>query len=157
MTDVPIPADRIVDVDGRDPERTPMQWDDTVNAGFSSGAPWLPVAPDAPQVNVALQQDDPASLLALYRRLLRVRGGSPALRHGAYRTLAARRGVYAYAREAEGEQLLVAINFSGSEQRVALGGGPADVVLSTDHTRAGTVDGAGVALAPDEGVVLRAH
>src|SRR5436309_1331286 len=60
MTDVTIPPERVVDVDGRDGERTPMQWDATPNAGFSTGRPWLPMAPDAQRVNVAAQRHDPS-------------------------------------------------------------------------------------------------
>ncbi len=51
---------------GRDPERTPMQWDATPNAGFTTGGPWLPVAEDYATVNVATQRDDPRSMLSLY-------------------------------------------------------------------------------------------
>ena len=157
MKDVLIPPERIVDVDGRDPERTPMQWDATPNAGFTVGAPWLPIAPDAVEVNVALQRDDPASLLSLYRRLLRVRRGSPALRHGSYRTLPTQPGVYAYAREADGERAVVAINFTGREQKVALGSGRVEVVVSSDHAREGAADASRLTLGPDEGVLLRPH
>ena len=56
---------------GRDPERTPMLWDSSLNAGFSAGTPWLPVAPDYQTANVQAQRDDPASMLTLYHRLMR--------------------------------------------------------------------------------------
>jgi alpha-glucosidase len=101
MTDGEIPPERVVDVDGRDPERTPMQWDTSPGAGFSSGEPWLPVAAGAERVNVAVERDDPTSMLSLYRRLIRYRKDSAALRLGSYRSLPdAPAGLYAYLREA---------------------------------------------------------
>ena len=58
QADGEIPPDRVVDVDGRDPERTPVQWDGSSTAGFG-GDPWLPVGAQAAEVNVAAQRDDP--------------------------------------------------------------------------------------------------
>jgi alpha-glucosidase len=154
MTDVPIPSARVRDIDGRDPERTPMLWDASRNAGFTTGDPWLPMG-DFARNNVAAQRDDPASLFSLYRRMSWLRKSSPALRRGTCRTVPAPRGVFAYAREAEGERVLVALNFTKSEQVVSLGAGRGRVLLSTRHDRDGTpVDLARVELSPDEGVVL---
>ena len=155
MTDVPIPSNRVVDVDGRDPERTPMQWDASPNAGFTTGDPWLPLAADHAKRNVAAQRDDPASLFSLYRRLNWLRRSSPALLRGSYRTIAAPRGVFAYAREADGQRVLIALNFTKDTQIVSLGTGDATVVLSTDHARdAEPVALARVELRPDEGIVV---
>ncbi|MDP9251905.1 MAG: alpha-amylase family glycosyl hydrolase [Chloroflexota bacterium] len=154
MTDVAIPRDRIVDVDGRDPERTPMQWDGTANAGFTTGKPWLPLAPDAQHVNVAAQRDDPGSMFSFYRRLIQLRRGSPALRAGSYRTHPAPRGVFAYVREAAAERVLVALNFLDRPSRVAIAGN-ADVVLATSDGRVGDTLRNAVELGPNEGVVSR--
>ena len=101
---------------GRDPERTPMQWDATAHAGFTSGRPWLPVAPDAATVNVARQRDDPASMLALYRRLLALRRARPALSIGSYEPVDGTGDVLAYARNAGDNQCLVALNLSCTPQ-----------------------------------------
>ena len=155
MTDVPIPPERIVDVDGRDPERTPMQWDASPNAGFTAGAPWLPVAADHAKRNVGAQRDDPASLFSLYRRLSWLRKSSPALRRGSYRTVPSPRGVFAFAREADGERVFVALNFTKAARAASFGRGSARVLLSTRHDRDGDeVDLARVELSPDEGVIL---
>jgi alpha-glucosidase len=160
MSDGHIPPDRVVDVDGRDPERTPMQWDSSPGAGFTSGEPWLPVAASAARgVNVADQRDDPRSMLSLYRRLLWYRKGAPALRHGDYRSLDAPDGLWAYLREAGDERLLVALNFEGRQR----GYTPADGIaaqgrleLSTDPDRqTGAVSLRPLELGPDEGVVVR--
>jgi len=152
---VPIPPERVVDIDGRDPERTPMQWDASPNAGFTIGDPWLPVAADHAKRNVAAQRDDSASLFSLYRRLGSLRKSSPALRRGSYHTVSSPRGVFAFVREAEGERVLVALNFTKAPQLVSLGSGGARVLLSTRHARDGDqVDLARVELSPDEGVVV---
>jgi alpha-glucosidase len=155
MTDGPIPSNRVVDIDGRDPERTPMQWDASPNAGFTAGDPWLPVAPNYTKRNVAAQRDDSASLFSLYRRLNWLRKSSPALRRGSYRTIRAPRGVFAFAREADGERVLVALNFTKSPQMVSLGTGDATVKVSTDHERDDEpLSLASVELRPDEAIVL---
>jgi alpha-glucosidase len=155
MTDVPIPPARVVDIDGRDPERTPMQWDASPNAGFTTADPWLPLAADHARRNVAAQRDDPASVFSLYRRLNWFRKSSPALRRGSYRTIPTPSGVFAFAREVDGERVLVALNFTKSTQLVSLGTGDAQVALSTDHERdAEPLALARIELRPDEGIVL---
>ena len=160
MTDGQIPPERVVDVDGRDPERTPMQWDGSPGAGFTSGEPWLPVAASAARgVNVADQRDDPRSLLSLYRRLLWYRKGAAALRHGDYTSLDAPDGLWAYLREAGDERLLVVLNFAGRQRAFSPADGLATegrLELSTDPDRqAGAVSLRPLELGPDEGVVVR--
>jgi alpha-glucosidase len=160
MTDTPIPPDRMVDIDGRDPERTPMQWDGSRNAGFTTGEPWLPVGADAATVNVAAERDDPTSMLSMYRRLIWYRKGSAALRAGDYRSLPdAPEDVYAYLRTAPHEQLLVALNFSDAPAELSLGADqPATgrLELSTDlGKRAGSVPLRPLTLGGSEGVVVR--
>lgn len=98
---------------GRDGCRTPMQWDDSPNAGFSTAKPWLRVGPDYQHVNVAVENIDPDSLLNFYRRLIWLRKSSPALQRGHYRALIERpTDVLAYLREAEEQAILVCLNFS---------------------------------------------
>jgi alpha-glucosidase len=181
MVDGEIPPDRVVDVDGRDPERTPMQWDASPGAGFSlpldrsagsparrggggdasAGAtPWLPVAAGAERVNVAVERDDPTSMLSLYRRLIWYRKGSAALRWGAYRSLPeVPESLYAFVREAPEERLLVVLNFGDAPVRWPAGPGLGDaarVELSTDPSRRpGPVALPDLVITADEGVVLR--
>ncbi|MEM9557371.1 MAG: alpha-amylase family glycosyl hydrolase [Acidobacteriota bacterium] len=76
---------------GRKPDpkiRTPMPWDDSHHAGFSSRRPWIALRPEADTIHVAAQSDDPRSLLAAYRRLIRLRHRIPALRRGTFESLA---------------------------------------------------------------------
>jgi alpha-glucosidase len=155
MTDAPIPPERVVDVHGRDPERTPMQWDATRSSGFTAGEPWLPMASDASRVNVAAQRDDPYSMLSFYRRLTRVRRGSLALRLGRYRSLPSARGVYAFERQADAERMVVALNFTSSLRSVTLPAANTELVLSTDDTRSAWPSGTRIELGPDEGVIAR--
>jgi alpha-glucosidase len=159
MTDGQVPPDRVVDVDGRDPERTPVQWDASPGAGFTTGDPWLPIGAEAARVNVAAQRDDPNSMLGLYRRLISYRKGSPALRGGDYRSLPdAPGGCYAYLRTTGDERLLVALNFTGQPLEYEVDApDQGRLELATDPGRA-TGDQIGLhplRLGPDEGVVVR--
>lgn len=165
MHDVQVPHDRAHDPQeiqspghGRDPERTPMQWDDTSNGGFSPIAPWLPVADDYREVNVAAQRGDPRSMLASFRRLTALRRDHPSLSVGSYRSLdAGSPDVFAYLREADGERLLVALNFTDTAVTVSLpeGGIAGTVLCSTDPDRAGALDLSRIDLAADEGLVVQ--
>ena len=107
---------------GRDGERTPMQWDNSKNAGFSTAAKtWLPVPPTASQYNVAAEQADPNSIFNFYKRVIALRREFPALHDGSY--VAVNRNdpnVLAYLRsEKDGSNpILVALNMSGQEQTV---------------------------------------
>jgi alpha-glucosidase len=152
MADGPVPPNRVVDVDGRDPERTPMQWDDRPNAGFTTGSPWLPVSPEAGRVNVAAERDDARSMLSFTRSLVALRSRTPALTAGAYRTLPAPDGVYAYERRTGDERRRVALNFRDEPIVVAVEG---VVVASSDPDRpTGGAAAADLELGPEEGVLL---
>jgi alpha-glucosidase len=99
---------------GRDGCRTPMVWQsDNQNGGFSSGKPWLPVAPDHLGRALAAQEADPAALLHFYRRALAFRAGLPALRDGSLEAVADQDGVLTFIRRSGGDTLWVAINLTG--------------------------------------------
>jgi alpha-glucosidase len=97
---------------GRDGCRTPMPWSDALHAGFSSAAPWLPVANAHRALAVSAQESDPASTLHAARGFLRWRKDQPALLHGSIRFLDAPEPVLAFVREHEGRRLLLAFNLS---------------------------------------------
>ena len=164
LEQVPIPPDQVQDpwgksepARGRDPCRTPMPWDGEANAGFTAGHPWLPLNADWKARNVAAERADPDSLLNLYRELLAMRRASPALSLGDYLEVAAADGVLAYERRRAGERMLVALNLTSEPRRVAL---PEDAdwtpVLATTGSVASSPMRGSLALAPDQGVVLRA-
>jgi alpha-glucosidase len=171
MTEVPVPPDRRQDPwriegsmeMGRDPCRTPMQWRAAPNAGFSPPGNtelWLPLADDFEVVNVERQLEDSKSILSLYRQLLAYRKARPALQWGCYRALddasnEVPEACYAFLRETEEEQVLVALNFSDQEQRLVLPSvEEAVVVLSTHLDRSGTVDPRSLSLRGNEGLII---
>jgi alpha-glucosidase len=165
MRDVPIPRDRIQDPFeknvpgrglGRDPERTPMQWSAQARAGFTSGEPWLPIAEDYREVNVESERDQPRSMLTLYRRLIALRRGEPALEVGRIEPVHAEGDVLAYVRRGrEGESaFLVALNLGAAPQALKV---PHDgrIALSTHLDRAGERASRTLELRPDEGIIVR--
>ncbi len=103
---------------GRDGERTPMQWNGGVNAGFSVAKPWLPVPASAITHNVASEMKDPESVLSFYRKLLALRHTEPALLDGDYVSINDDNpNVLAYLRRYKGEAILVMLNMSATEQK----------------------------------------
>ena len=162
-----IPPEKLQDPQGlrlgaertRDVARTPMQWDDSPNAGFSIAEPWLPILADYRERNVARQSADPASILNLYRQLLRLRRQIPALHGGAYLPVeAGSEDCFVYQREHGGKRYLVALNFTSEPRRLAIPresaveGGKA--LLSTHLDRSGPVSLAALELRPDEGLLI---
>ena len=124
-----------------------MAWDASAGAGFTTASEtWLPFHDDWRTRNVAVQDDDPASMLSLYRRLLALRRESAALTGGSLTLVEADEDVLAYERRAGDEKLLVALNL-GKQSRALPERG--EVLLST---LASPSDG--TMLRPDEGLVL---
>ncbi len=140
----------------RDVCRTPMQWDASPFAGFSSVEPWLPVSEDYQTRNVAVQSTQPQSILSFYHHLHSLRRNSPALLGGSYRALDVADEIYTYVRETDGERKLVVLNFAPQAARVSLPGfASGKVALCTHMDRNGkTVDLTQLDLRPHEGVVL---
>lgn len=162
MLDVPVPRERIRDPFGRnvpgqerDPERTPMQWDAGLHAGFSAGEPWLPLAEDADAVNVANQRDDPSSMLSLYRHLLELRHATPALQTGNYVAWPATERALAFERSLDGEQRLVILNLGASPTPYDLRGRRGMALLSTLSGAAPRLVEGTLTLEGDEGLLIR--
>lgn len=163
MHDVHIPPEMVQDPfeknvpgmgHGRDPERTPMQWDSGPNAGFTMGTPWLPLAHDFGLVNVSKQMDDPSSTLNFYRRLIKLRKKTLALYDGVYSKVLADDHLFIYSREGRGEKYLVALNFSGVERILVIEKG-GFILISTHLDREGEEVDEGLLLRPNEGIVLK--
>ncbi len=145
---------------GRDPERTPMPWDTTANAGFTTAAPWLPLNDDWRARNVERQAHAPGSMLALHRRLLALRRGHPALSIGEIALLDGSHDtagdILAYERRAGEERLLIALNVGDRPQELSVPpwASHARVLISTLEGAPPSQSGARIALRPGEGLIL---
>jgi len=132
----------------RDNARTPMQWDATEHAGFTTGEPWIAVNPNHTEINARAARADPDSVFHHYRRLIELRHTEPVVAHGDFTMLLGDdERVYAFTRRLDDVELLVLGNFSASPATPAIDGwDDADVLIG---------EGAGVVLGPWEGRVLK--
>jgi alpha-glucosidase len=165
MTDGMIPPNRIQDPLeknvpgaglGRDPCRTPMQWDSSPKAGFTDGEPWLPLGTNLATANAAHQSNEASSLLNLYRRLIDLRRTHRALVAGSYAPLAATQDVLAYVRSSQQERILVVLNLGHDVQSFELPPGvhPSRTLQSTHGMSATTTPTNVVSLRGDEGIIV---
>jgi alpha-glucosidase len=138
---------------GRDPQRTPMPWDESNHAGFTTGRPWLPLGPDQRMRNLARMRSDERSILHLYRRLIALRRREPALAEGAYEPVGYRRGLLGYRRRARGQDLSIVLNLDAAGETANLSH-PGRILLSTHLDRSGETVPSWLDLRPDEGVVV---
>lgn len=141
---------------GRDGCRTPMQWDDSRNAGFSPVEPWLPLQKGWPERNVKACLAEPDSLLNLHRTLIRLRHDNPVLLHGTYRSVLAEDDILMFIRTLEEDSLLIALNFG--DQPAAVVPKPdwrrGKLLLSSFLDRNAETIADGINLRPFEGVVV---
>ena len=126
MTDVPIPAGEVQDPAeknepglgmGRDPERTPMQWDSSKLGGFTDGTPWLRLSADHATVNVATLSEQSDSVLSLYRALIGLRNSDAALNSGHVEGVASNGNILRYERVDEEQRFAILLNLSESQGR----------------------------------------
>src|ERR1700731_297744 len=141
---------------GRDGCRTPMQWDATAYAGFSTSAPWLPLPDDFVHENVVNLDADPLSILSLYKALIGLRRKFPQLVSGDYAPIAAEGELLLYRRRSEGKAVVVALNLS--DEPISLASNSADlggeILLSTVLDREGEKGKGTLDLRSDEGVII---
>jgi len=162
MHDVPIPPELVQDPFernvpglgvGRDPERTPLQWDSGPHAGFTTGQPWLPLAEDYSTVNVTAQRDDSRSTLSLHRGLIALRRATPALAVGSYAPVHTDNDLLVYERAAGAERVQVALNLSHAARSLPWPNPKSRIRISTHLDREDEV-GPRLELRPDEGVLI---
>ena len=163
MTDVPIAPDQVRDPAeknepgkgrGRDPERSPMLWDGSANAGFTApeATPWLPLLEGRQQVNVAVEGVDGKSMLSLYRVLLSLRREFAALHSGAIADVRAQDGVLSYTRS-EGEQRFqIHLNLTAEHRQVQ--SEPGHILFTTLMDGAGAEVEGSMVLEGGEGAIL---
>ncbi len=138
---------RMIKTKSRDNARTPMQWDDSINGGFSAGTPWLSVNGNYPRINVKRQENDPGSVLSYYRQLIAFRNGSRVLQEGDFTELYRKNGVYAYRRACDGKALTIVISLAEGERKNPASG----EVVCSNYGR----ETAPARLAPYEALILR--
>jgi alpha-glucosidase len=140
---------------GRDPCRTPMQWDQSAHAGFSSREPWLPISDDFMTMNVRSEQVRPASTFSLYRHLLRLRKSHAALSVGDYEPVMAG-DLLAYLRNSPQESLLIALNLGADPASLFLPSRAANgrIILSTMLDRPGEICSGRLQLRANEGLIV---
>jgi alpha-glucosidase len=167
MENVPLKPDQIKDPfekldpgrgQGRDGQRTPMQWDRSKHAGFTTGEPWLPVADNYRDVNVEAQKDDPESMLSLTRAILELRRKEPALHVGEHRMLLNDGPIIAYRREHEKTGFLIALNLSRDYAELELPHGYKRLLPVLTTVRGGLPREEvrdKLLLEPNEGLILR--
>lgn len=164
LEDVPIQADELQDPFGvisrggelgRDPERTPMPWNNSPNAGFTTGQPWLPLGKDHPAMSVEVQKGDPDSMLSLTRALLALRRREPALSLGDWAPLETTNGVLGFTRTSADRRFVIALNLDSVPKAIPFG---ADfhgaIELSTTATRTGEPVRERLELSADEAVIV---
>lgn len=146
---------------GRDNARTPMQWDDTAQAGFTEGTPWLGVNPNYTWLNAREQAGRGDSVLSFYKQLIKLRHTMDILVYGTYRLLLEESGsVYAYERTLGDERLTVLCNFTDQTQRCGLSCrdlGTDNVLIGNYPDQSGTFRGNGPALHEEEDICLRPY
>lgn len=125
----------------RDNARTPMQWDDSRNAGFSDGTPWLRVNPNYKEINAREALDDPNSVFYYYKKLIALRKEYDVIVSGDYQLIADDDpNVFSYLRKGDGETLLVICSFSDQETAFQI---PGDLSWETSQLLIGNYDGDG--------------
>ncbi|MBX9711334.1 MAG: DUF3459 domain-containing protein [Xanthobacteraceae bacterium] len=140
---------------GRDGCRTPMQWDSSPYAGFTTGTPWLPLATDAAVRNVAVEREDSMSMLNLYRALIELRRVRSELAVGSYSWVALSGDILVYQREHQGRRLLVVLNFGSTPVPLPAAVGPnGRILLSTFMDRGQQPVDAEFVLRGAEGIVI---
>ena len=141
---------------GRDGCRTPMQWDATSHAGFSTAKPWLPLPDDFVHENVVNLEADARSILNLYKALISLRRQLPQLRAGDYVPIAAQGDLLLYRRQSEEGEVVIALNLGDQPVSIAsdAAGLAGEILLSTSLDREGeNVEGA-LDLRGNEGVII---
>jgi alpha-glucosidase len=160
MTNVPITTEQVQDPaeknepgigQGRDPERSPMRWDRSPLAGFTKGVPWLPLGEDRTNVNVAAEQEDRASILNLYAKIIALRKAHPTLISGKLHAFQVQQNVLRF-RRSGAEELEVILNMT--QDQISVSTLQATVLAGTENDREGQTLAGPSTLRAAEGLLL---
>lgn len=117
-------VDQLLDkyrMENRDNSRTPMQWSDSTNGGFTEGKPWFPVNPNYKDINVAHQLEDEHSVLNFYKKLIQLKKSHEIYTYGQFDLIdAENENVFAYTRQLEGKTVVVAGNLTDKQSSLTL-------------------------------------
>jgi len=138
---------RMIKATSRDNARTPMQWNDGLNAGFTTGKPWLGVNANYKNINMASQMQDPGSIRSYYKKMIALRAGSDVLKWGSFIPLETGNRLFVYQRKLQDQTLIVILNFSNQSVKAPYGG----EVVTSSYGRADF----GGTLQPYEAVILK--
>lgn len=109
---------KMIKYTSRDNARTPMQWNNSENAGFTSGTPWLKVNSNYKSINVENQSGDKNSVLSFYKQIINYRKNSPALLRGDYKMIKSSANTFFFSRDCGTEKLIIMLNFSDSRVKI---------------------------------------
>lgn len=146
----------ILNYSSRENGRTPMQWDDSENAGFTTGIPWKRVNENHLEINVAAQEKDPNSILNHFRKMAQVRNENPVLVYGKYELVQKDHPtVYAFTRTLEEEKMLVLLNFSEENSSITLDKiGDLDQIVINNYPDLDTSEGS-ITLLPYQAAIVK--
>ena len=133
-----VPMEEIMDsirVIGRDNARTPMQWDESQNAGFSTGQPWLAVNPNYEEINVQEALANPDSIFYTYQKLVQIRKENNWLIRADFELLDTTDKVFAYIRKDGDRRFLVVANLSNEKQNFSVEGKVKSVLIENTVTQ----------------------
>ncbi|WP_298310466.1 alpha-glucosidase [uncultured Aquimarina sp.] len=146
----------MINKEGRDNARTPVQWNgDEINGGFSKVEPWLKVNPNYKDINVAYQEKDPNSILNFYRNLLKTRKEHDVFVHGDFEEIEFNNPkLYIYKKKLGKEEIMVMLNFNSSEEAFDAGSNINEVEVLVNNYENLDVENNNVLLKPYQGVIL---
>lgn len=141
---------------GRDPERTPMQWDDSKYAGFSKSEPWLPLMENYKEVNVKIEKEQEDSMFTYHQKLIKLRQSEAALNVGDYVPVYTEGNLLSYIRTSGDKKFLVILNLGKSEEKFQpdIPAWKGEVKISANSARTGNKLQNKVDLEPNEGLVV---
>lgn len=121
----------------RDNARTPVQWNDSPNAGFTTGVPWLGINQNYTHINMASQMNDPDSIRSYYKSMITLRASSDILKFGTFKAIVIKKHLFIYERELNGQKLLILLNFSSHPRKAPRGAEPfsSDNIVMSNYNR----------------------
>ncbi|WP_299434754.1 alpha-glucosidase [uncultured Aquimarina sp.] len=145
----------MINKEGRDNARTPVQWSDEINGGFSLKEPWLKTNPNSKDINVGSQDGDPNSILNFYRSLLRTRKKHDVFVYGDFEELEFNNpNLYIYKKVLGQEKIMVLLNFSDSEESFDIGNSMNEAEILVNNYKNLEIKNDKVILKPYQGVIL---